>query len=155
MFYGVGWGQKKVHIRCIGRRSCQVGLEGSEAQGHPEHSSTTDSNPLPICNTCTFSVNAALLHGVASDCGVGHRSQLMWTLGQYLKSKGMETCMKGPGSVQNSFCFCSSSSGRPPSSFFLFQWELQWETAKNLFTAIKSSRNVLHPFSYHCLATFL
>ena len=105
------------------------------------------------CNTCTFSVNAALLHGVASDCGVGHRSQLMWTLGQYLKSKGMETCMKGPGSVQNSFCFCSSSSGRPPSSFFLFQWELQWETAKNLFTAIKSSRNVLHPFSYHCLGT--
>ena len=121
----------------VRRRCIYVALAGGAARwawrarrprDTQEPSSTTaDSNPFPICNTCTFSVNAALLHGVASDCGVGHRSQLMWTLGQYLKSKGMETCMKGPGSVQNSFCFCSSSSGRPPSSFFLFQWELQWE----------------------------
>ena len=52
--------------------------------------------------------------------------------------------------AQNSFCFCSSSSGRPPLALFCFNGNYNGKTAKNLFSAIKSSRSVLQPSSYHC-----
>ena len=49
--------------------------------------------------------------------------------------------------AQNSFCFCSSSSGRPPLALFCFNGNYNGKTAKNLSTAIKSSGSVLQPSS--------
>ena len=43
----------------------------------------------------------------------------------------------------------------PMWAIFLFNGNYNGKTAKNLFTAIKSSRSVLQPSSYHCWATFL
>ena len=40
-------------------------------------------------------------------------------------------------------------------SFFVFNGDFNGEMAKNHFLAIKSSRSVLQPSSYHCWATFL
>ena len=58
-------------------------------------------------------------------------------------------------SSEQFFVFALAHLEGPPPAFFLFQLELQIviynrKTAKNLFTEIQSSRNVLQSSSYHC-----
>ena len=54
---------------------------------------------------------------------------------------------------QNCFCFCSRTFPSYVGTFFCFNGNYNGKTAKNLFTAIKSSRSVLQPSSHHCWAT--
>ena len=56
----------------------------------------------------------------------------------------------GQEKLRTVFVFALAHLEGPPLALFCFNGNYNGKTAKNLFSAIKSSRSVLQPSSYHC-----